>query len=214
MTADFTADSDNKLVMIYQVGQGRTYGHSLKAGGCKNPTDITGLVSGVDYNVTADTTTGEGAFDNLQLDYSFSKDKITSSNIWNSDANKIELCQVVQLKLDGGSEGTMVIYELKSNVTVDFDLSADFTLNDVDLDGATILAANDTTALSDYISAYKCDDINTKSEGDNLKLVPNDELKNCIESSSPDVQIASIDSMVSLSITFAYELVSTLLHRI
>ena len=194
MTADFSATSDKELVMIYQVGRGRAYEHALYAGGCDNPIIITGLVSGVDYNVTDGTTAGQGGMDVLQLEYSFDKAKIASSNIWDSSADndKIELCQVVELIEQSDSMGEMVIFQDKRNMTITFDLSASFEVV-ADLKEAALTSANTTTDVQDYIAAYKCDESFVE---DNSPLVANNELYVCIASSSADVEIDKIETMV------------------
>jgi len=197
MTADFSVDSDKELKMIYQVGQGRGFKHHVYAGGCENLTDITGLVNGIDYNVTNSTTSGQGGMDTLQLYYSFNKTKITSSNIWDSspDSNKIKLCQVVELIEKSDTSGDMIIVTDKRNITIDFDLSTNFDLS-VDLKEAALTSASASTSVKDYVSVKRC---NKDFEEDDSPLVANNLLFVCIKSSSSDVEIAGIKSMVRVS---------------
>jgi len=191
MTADFIADSDKELVMIYQISRGRTFKHTLYAGGCANLTTITGLAAGIDYNVTNGTTMGQGGMDTLQLDYSFNKAKIASSNIWDSSSDNIELCQVVELIEQSTDLGEMIIVSDKRNVTIDFNLTASFNL-DIDLKEAALTSANTSTSVQDYLTAYQC---NESFENDTSPLVANGQLFVCIKSSSTDVEIERIDSM-------------------
>ena len=84
------------------------------------------------------------------------------------------------------------------NITIDFDLNAKFDIdNGVDLKGATINAQKTNNDLSNYITAFRCFRIG--SAEDSSKLASNKELSVCIKSTSPEVDIDKIVSMVSAS---------------
>jgi len=130
---------------------------------------------------------------NLTLSYSFDKQNIKSSNFWNDAESKAEMCQVVQLTLTDQDGKTMIVTEDKRNVTISFDLGADFSTNNITLDGAIISSNNTATSYDGYITAYKCSGLGMPSDTNNLP--PNTELNVCIKSSSNDVEIESVDTV-------------------
>jgi len=132
----------------------------------------------------------------LEISYDFNKTLIAGSDYWNNVTKSIELCQVVQLVHETTSGLAMVIQEDMRNVTIDFTLFANFTI-DVNFTGADIQAVNDTTDLSGYITAFHCDGEDAMNELQaGTKLRPNDVLNVCIVSSSTDVEIARVTTMV------------------
>lgn len=137
-TVDFSEDSENEMITEYKIGKGRSYEYDLKAGSCQNPNSITNLEKGVDYNVTDSTAPWGDGYEILELKHSFSKDKIYNSSMWNKEDNKIELCETIQLTLPDENGGAMVITEVITNISLAFDLSEDFSVNDITLDTATI----------------------------------------------------------------------------
>ena len=92
-------------------------------------------------------------------------------------------------------EGFFVIAEDKRVVTIDFDLSANFATNNSTLGPATINSGNSTTGVTNYIEAFKCNDVSLICNTD--ALVPSTDLVVCIKSVSSDLEIDYLDSMVS-----------------
>ena len=116
------------------------------------------------------------------------------------------MCQVVRLTLpDLG----LVIQEDWRLLTVDFDLSADFTI-EANLTPASVGEGSGSTTVDDYINACKCDGA-ASFTCDSSPLLPNNELMVCVWSVSPDVQIDFLDSMVSI---VDYNILCTLLYLI
>jgi len=183
LSADFSVNSVDELILTYYIGKDRQHNSLLFKKDCiTNVTDIT--VNNTEPLLTPNNAT----FEMLTLGYSINKSMIANSTIWNATSSQIELCQVVQLK-----EGAMVIVEDIRQVTIDFDLLVDYEINNSTLGAATINAANDTTEVASYIEACTCDvsfTCNTNA------LVPGAELIVCIKSVSPDVEIDFLDSMV------------------
>jgi len=194
MRPNFGANSVEELELDYQVGRGRDVVHALYAGNC-NPNTNPVAINGLQYNVTNTTGTPSNGMEPLTLSYSFDKSSITGSNIWNKNETKIELCQVVQLTAEGRN-GRMVITEDLRNITVDFDMGVNFSIDgNVNLTGADINNEQQNTSLSEYVTAFKCNGLGTPKNTD--PLAPNTELNVCIESASSSVQIDKIVNMVS-----------------
>ena len=143
-------------------------------------------------------------FDSVDLLYDVNKTMIATSSVWNATTDEVELCQVVQLIEQSSTLGEMVIQEDERIVTIKFDLTADFDVN-IDLDEAALTSANGTTDVGDYISAFKCDE---NFEQDGSPLVANDELYICIESSSTDIEISEIETMVRVNCFFPCAILS------
>ena len=133
-------------------------------------------------------------FDAIDLMYNVNKTMIASNSVWNSTAKEINICQEVQLIEQSAALGELVIVEDKRVVTIKFDLSANFTL-DVDLQEGALTSASGATGVDDYVTAYKC---NENFIADASPLVPNGELFVCIDSSSTDVEIREVETMVSM----------------
>jgi len=146
--------------------------------------------------VAPDIFTSNEPMSTLSIDYDINKTLITGSDFWNNETNKIELCQVVQLTENNPNaenvEDYFVITEDIRNITITFDLSANFTAI-VELDAGTINSANETTSVEGYIKAFHCDE--DEKELIDVKLVPNDQFNVCITSKDDDVEIANVDSM-------------------
>ena len=91
----------------------------------------------------------------------------------------------------------MVIEEDKRNLVIAFDLSVDFQL-DNDLGAGNVGEGAGSTNVDSYVEACKCDGVQSFT-CDSSPLLPNRELFVCIKSMSPDVEIDTLNSMVSLS---------------
>ena len=185
LSADFSVNSDEELILNYAIGKDRQYKSLLFMKDCvTNVTDIT-----VNYT-DPELTPRNATFNTLTLGYSIDKSMIADSAIWNATSSKIDLCQVVQLK-----EGSMVIIEDIRQVAIDFDLLVNYEIINSTLGAATINTANDTTEVADYIEACTCDGVDFTCNTDDL--VPGAELIVCIKSVSPDVEIDFLERMVS-----------------
>ena len=143
-------------------------------------------------------------FDAIVLMYNMNKTMIASNSVWNSTTKETNICQEVQLIDKSAALGELVIVEDKQVVTIKFDLSANFTL-DVDLQEGALTSASGATGVDDYVTAYKC---NENFVADASPLVPNGELFVCINSSSTDVEIREIETMVRM-ILASFDVLST-----
>ena len=203
LLANFTSSSDTELIVKYDIGKnppsdGSTTGRYktiLYEKDCT--TEIN--TSGVEPLLFSLTDSGritkspeDPIYDAIDLLYDVNKTMIATSSVWNATTDEIELCQVVQLIEQSATLGEMVIQEDKRIITIEFDLTADFDFG-IDLEEAALTSANGTADVGDYISAFKCDE---NFEQDGSPLVANDELYLCIESSSFDVEISEIETMV------------------
>ena len=196
LTADFSFDSVDELVMEYEIGKDRDFETILFAGDCE--TNISGIV--ITQTAPASARISKNVIhDSLSLSYTLDKSMITGSNIWNatSASNQIELCQVVRLIIPAdGDDKKMVITEDNRKFTIDFDLSADFEIANSTLGAATINSGAGSANVTSYVEACKCDGTDFTCDNEDA-LIPNSELFVCIKSNSPDVEIESLQSMVS-----------------
>ena len=191
LSANFSVNSNEELVLNYEIGKGRQFDTLLFMKDCAtNVTDIS-----INYTEPLLTPKMNINFSNFTLGYNIDKSMIANSSIWNATLSQIELCQVVQLK-----EGTLVITEDIRRVAIDFDLRVDYDINAIALGAETINAGNDTVDVSSYIEACKCDGVSF--ECNTNALVPNSELIVCIKSVSPDLVIDFLDVMVSATSIF------------
>ena len=104
---------------------------------------------------------------------------------------------MVQLVQERSEGGYLVIQEDIRNITIDFDLFANFTIG-VNLTGAAINEANDRADLEGYIDAYYCngDDEKMKELQAGTKLQPNEEMGIYIICGLTDIEIKEITLMV------------------
>lgn len=175
--------------MKYVIGKNRTFETLLYERDCVS--NITGIM----VNSTKAKTNINMTHDLLTLSYSIDKSAIANSTIWNSTDNKIEICQIVNLIVPAshGRQKMTVVEDIRQ-VDIDFDLSADFTVEN-ELGAGTIEAAAGETNVSSYVKACKC------KSADNFTctldaLVPNTQLYVCIKSVSSDVKVKQLKSMV------------------
>lgn len=190
--ANFTVSSDSELTLNYLIGKDREYEALLKQKDCEsNITDINITHTDPPARIAKNST-----LDLLILAYDIPKDDIASSNIWNNETNKIELCQILNLIVPAtDNTKKMVITQDKREIDVNFDLSVGFNITN-DLAAGTTETANGTTDVSSYVSACKC---NATSYGCNTDaLEPNSELFVCVTSIDSDVEV---DELVRMIIT-------------
>ena len=121
MNADFGTNSNNELVVDYEIGINRAIQAELFAKDCSTP--ITGLAP---PHLTTERSPKNDHQEFIKLKYDIDKGGILGSNIWNAERNKLLLCQVIRLVLPSeyGSNGpAFVITEDKHTLDVDFKLS-------------------------------------------------------------------------------------------
>ena len=136
--------------------------------------------------------------DALSLSFDFNKSAIATSGIWNASVSRNEFCQKLRLK-----QGDWHITEDVRKIDVVFDLDATFNFTN-SLGGGTTKAANASTSVDDYATAFKCNGGNFNI--DTTPLVPNGELLVCIESASGDFEFEALESMVRISLANPHHL--------
>ena len=120
LLTDFSKDSTNEVTLNYELGKGRSsYQVDLFNKGCAIP--ITGTTVGMTTS-TAEKDPVDANLDDLEILLDFDKQTISGSSIWNSAAEKIELCVRVQLLSITGD----VIKEDQRDIGIAFDFSIDF----------------------------------------------------------------------------------------
>ena len=168
MTADFSLNSTDYLILTYQIGKDRTYIFPLfkDCGGVE-----TGVTNGVVSVSDAKSAGKDSLHDLLTLSYNFNKTAIALSNMWNATGN-IQFCQRVQLYA-----GSYLITEDIREIDIDFDLDVNFNFTN-GLGGATTNAATKSTSVDGCITNFKCDgaEFNTSTS----PLVRNKKLFLCI----------------------------------
>lgn len=190
--------------MTYEIGTGHEYEAKLFDVDCITP------VSTPNVMIVNEILEEEGGgifedsvdYDFVTLSYDFDKSKIVGSSIWNDSLNQIEFCQVFRLK-----EGTFVIKEDERKVVIDFDLTASFLAENQALGASSANSETDSAGVNSYIEAYKCGAGANGMDSITSALVKNDDLVVCIRSKSIDVEIVSLDAMVSCSIQIHFQLI-------
>jgi hypothetical protein len=190
IVADFSYNSTDELVLTYLMGQGHNFEYMLYAGSCNSPSNITDIAH--QHKDTISSTTDK-KMSNLTIEYSFNKSSIAESNIWNETSKSIEICQILQLTLKNDRGQQMIITEDKRDISVDFDLTYNYEIQDVALEEAAINANETSTNVAGYIKSCKCTADSFTCDG--RPLLPNDQLFLCIYSISVDVGIANLESM-------------------
>ena len=188
LTTDFSASSDKELTFDYLIGKNRDYlSPSLYNEDCSTP------VSGVTITQAAPSSASyDTSYDTLTLAYDFDKSTIAGSSIYDASSSELKVCQVVQLLEQG-----MVIAVDRHVATITFDLESDFTVQDpIDLLKETATAVAGAADVDSYVEAYKCGGLGVIT-ANTASLAPNEDLFVCVRSTSSDVEIQSLDEMVS-----------------
>ena len=204
MTTNFDFESTREVNMTYEIGTGHEYEAELFDIDCITP------VSTPNVMIVNEILGEEGGgmfedsvhYDFVTLSYDFDKSKIVGSSIWNDSLNQIQFCQVFQLK-----EGTFVIEEDERKVVIDFDLTASFLAENQALGASSANSETGSAGVNSYVEAYKCGAGANGMDATTSALVKNDDLVVCIRSKSIDVEIVSLDAMVSCSIQIHFQLI-------
>ena len=157
------------------MGEGGSFYAFLRAGGCGS--------SATEANLKP-TVVGPATCYSTPCVYNFDKGTdMTAANGYNAATGELKLCEIASLTLNNG----MKINEVYMDITVGFTLTGNFEVSSVSMSPATILENTETTSLADYITAANCGA---------STLPPNTPLCIAISSSSSDVLIETINSMV------------------
>ena len=189
MNADFSLESYDELSLQYEFSANRAFETAIFKKDCEEEID--------DLNValTSNTWPKNEYYDSLSLTYDIDKAAIANSSLWNPATNMLELCQVVRLVIP---EPRMVIHTDKRVLSIKFDLSADFQFDTALLAGS-IEEESGSTNLDSFVEACRCDGVQSFACAQSTDtLLPNEELFVCIWSVSPDVEIDSLYTMVSV----------------
>jgi hypothetical protein len=184
METDFSVTGTDELILHYEIGKDRVYDITLFDKGCINP--IEGIA--VTY---ADTKTAKDELhDQLDIALDIERPNIATSNLWNSLSNKFEMCLRLQLL-----SGDMVIKEDAREISIQFDFQVDFTADTVALGSVMKSSGVGSTTVDSYVEACKCTSIDT-FECNSDMLSPNQELYLCVRSTSPDIEVDSLHSLI------------------
>jgi hypothetical protein len=205
LSVDFSSDNtaNPHVTLKYDIGKMagvaekgyKTYLYANTDGFCNEAPNNGVVISNVEDDLdTSNYFIPGNGYDQLELGYKMNLTNIQGSNIWDSGTKKVELCQKVNLILSPDGAADMTITSDIRNVTVLFDLNANYNVSNIDLDAATVQANNQNTSLSDYVRAFKCDE-NGAEETISTALAPNSILHVCIASTSTDVLIDHVDEM-------------------
>lgn len=139
MNVDFGIDSPHEIEVQYEMGINRQYDVELLAFDCESP--ISGILNrplGI-INVTSNVESIENDDEHelLTLQYDIDKSLLSSSNIWNTETNEVQLCSVVQLTYYSDTDDRLwVITQDTRKINIFVDLTVGFTIGDGTSGGA------------------------------------------------------------------------------
>ena len=188
---DFSAAAAKSVQLKYEKGRWREVKHYLTAGGCgENKTVGADLVTTTENVTDADDAT----LDLLTIRHIFNMSRLATSKLFDNGTDTVQFCQDVGLyHVESGKN--YLITQLLTNVSIILNLTSGFSTAVV-LDEGTVGAANETVELQDFVTAFHCDGAVDKRLVD-AKLKPNEVLNVCVVSTSADVEIESLETMVS-----------------
>ena len=146
MDVDFGVDSPHEIKVQYEMGINRQYEVELLAFDCESP--ITGILnrplSIINITSNVDSIERDDKHEMLSLQYDLDKSLLSSSNIWNTETNEVQLCSVVRLIYYPDSDGETgeeeeepwIITQDKRKINIYIDLTVGFTVGDGD-DGSS-----------------------------------------------------------------------------
>ena len=194
MVVNFTVASVEELTINYAFGKDRDFETILYEKDCE--TEVSNGNDAI-YTLTDTPKDHNATHQMLKLDYSFNKTAIATSSIWNATTSKIEVCQRVKLYVPAaGSMGMLVVAEDIHKIDISFDFSVNFNLTN-DLGAGEVGNETAATDVTSYVDAFKCSDM-VNFVKDDSALIPNDELYICIISTSPDINVDTLQTMVRL----------------
>ena len=181
--------------MTFLIGKDREYTQSTFVGMCdpsqEEPTETDQAMSTKHWVNGTDSP----KWNELTIEHQFNMSLIALSTAYDNNTDTIKFCQQVKLMLYQVNATDHAIATHWTDVAVAFNLTSNFTV-DANLDKAVVKKVNDTANLDSFISAFHCDkEMNALEVG--AKIKPNDDLDICVQSSSSDVEIDEILSMVS-----------------
>ena len=183
MDTDFSVTGTDELVLHYEIGKDRVYDIALFDKGCVNP------IEGIAVTFVDTKTPVDEIHDNLDIALDVERSNIATSNLWNAFTNKFEMCLRLQLL-----SGDMVIKEDARDISILFEFAVDFA-DIVGLGSVMKSSGVGSTTVDSYVEACKCSNITT-FECDSNMLSPNQELYLCVRSTSPDINIDSLHSLI------------------
>jgi len=138
MDVDFGIDSPHEIELQYEMGINRQYEVELLAFDCES--QITGILnrplSIINITSNVDSIESDDDHEMLTLQYDLDKSLLSSSNIWNTETNEVQLCSVVRLIYNPDSDGETgeeeeepwIITQDKRKINIYVDLSVGFTV--------------------------------------------------------------------------------------
>ena len=126
MNADFTSLSPHDIVLEYEIGANQIYNTEIYTNDC------TSSIEGIVLDLTSDREEilDDKQHELLRLKYNFDKGLLTSSNIWNTTSNQVQLCQIVELIYvdENTASDPWVMTKDRRILDIDVNLSVDFTV--------------------------------------------------------------------------------------
>jgi len=183
---DFDNGATNEITLKYEIGKGRDeYQVDFFNENCIAP------ITGNTVSTVVSTSSKDTNHHTLEILMDLNKQKITSSNIWNSMSSGLKFCVRVKLL-----SGDTVINEDTRNFDVDFDFKANFDANEeVNFQQENIASESSTATVNNYIEACTCYNA-TSFECNSNAISASDILNICIKSLSDDMQINNIESLL------------------
>ena len=135
MDVDFGIDSPHEIELQYEMGTNRQYEVELLAFDCESP--IAGILNRpLDiFNVTSNVESIENddVHQLLTLQYDLDKSLLSSSNIWNTETNEVQLCSVARLTYYSDNDARLwVITQDTRKINIYVDLTVGFSVGDGD----------------------------------------------------------------------------------
>ena len=184
MDTDFSVTGTDELVLHYEIGKDRVYDIALFDKDCATP------IQGISVTYSDTRVAKDDTHDLLDIRLDVERSNIATSNLWNGMSNKFEMCLRLQLL-----SGEMVIKEDARELAIQFDFQVDFTAETIALGSVMKSSGIGSTTVDSYVEACKCTDISTFECNEDM-LSPNQELYLCVRSTSPDIEVDSLHSLM------------------
>ena len=213
LDTNFDKNSDKELTLILKVSRNRTHKVlDLRMGDCKTP--IPNPISGDFFATSEDRNSfdNDATNDELVVKIDMDKSMIADSPMYNAESKVLQVCQIVQLVDFDNSNNEVVVVEERHEIDVTFKLDFDYTTSNVVLEAATNKLLEGGADVVSYVQACKCKTDGSGCDEAESKLLPNAELHVCIYSTSADVGIDYLDSMVRARMSRCFR--SVLLHSL
>ena len=125
MNVDFGIDSPHEIELQYEMGINRQYEVELLAFDCESP--IAGILnrplSIINITSNVESIENDDEHEMLSLQFDLDKSLLSSSNIWNTETNEVQLCSVARLTYYSDNDARLWVITQdtrKINIYIDF----------------------------------------------------------------------------------------------